>query len=290
VTAREIDAVLNAIRVWYINTMNQDQVKEQLLRIEEDVEEFFLIFSGKESKKVNGLYHPDKREIIIHNRNFDSDDALMYTAIHEFAHHVHFTTSPVPVGPRAHTIEFRSILHRLLQRAEEIGVYNSPFESDPEIMGLTYRIRNEFLTKNGELMKQFGAALQEAEQLCRARGARFEDYLERVLHLDRRTASTLIRINAYDIDPSIGYQNMTTVASLRNDAQRTEAITKFKAGESSDSVKAAIRSGRHQETVDPLDALEKERKRIQRTIESLESKLTAVENRIVSLGGATSES
>ncbi|MCK4514270.1 MAG: hypothetical protein KAU31_03380, partial [Spirochaetaceae bacterium] len=71
--------------------MNQDQVKEQLLRLEDDTEEFFLIFSGKRSKKANGLYHPDTREIILHNRNFESDTALMYTAIHEFAHHIHFT-------------------------------------------------------------------------------------------------------------------------------------------------------------------------------------------------------
>lgn len=269
--------------------MNQDQVKERLLQIEDDVEEFFLVFSGKTSKKVNGLYHPDSREIIIHNRNFENDDALMYTAIHEFAHHVHFTTSPVPVGPRAHTIEFRSILHRLLARAEEIGVYNSPFESDPKIMGLTYRIRTEFLARNGELMKQFGSVLQEAEQLCRERGARFEDYLERVLHLDRRSATTLMRIASYDIDPSIGYQNMATVASIRNDADRQEALSKFQAGESADSVKSTLRAAKHQESVDPLEELEKERRRIQRTIESLENKLGAVERRILSLGGETAE-
>lgn len=269
--------------------MNQDQVKQRLLQIEEDVEEFFLVFSGKTSKKVNGLYHPDSREIIIHNRNFENDDALMYTAIHEFAHHVHFTTSPVPVGPRSHTIEFRSILHRLLARAEEIGVYKSPFESDPQIMGITYRIRTEFLEKNGSLMKQFGKALQEAEQLCRERGARFEDYLERVLHLDRRTATTLMRIHSYDIDPSIGYQNMATVASIRNEAERNEAVNKFKAGESADSVKTSLRSARHTDEVDPIEELEKERRRIRRTIESLESKLSAVERRIVSLGGETGE-
>ena len=68
--------------------MNQDQVKEILLRLNEDVEEFFVIFSGKQSNKVNGLYHPDTREIILHNRNFENDQLLMYTAIHEFAHHV----------------------------------------------------------------------------------------------------------------------------------------------------------------------------------------------------------
>ena len=46
--------------------MNQTQVKELLLQLKEDVEEFSVIFSGKKSKKVDGLYKPDSREIIIH--------------------------------------------------------------------------------------------------------------------------------------------------------------------------------------------------------------------------------
>ena len=51
--------------------MNQDQVKEKLLEIESDVQDFKVILSGKKSKKVNGLYNPEKMEIIIHNKNFD---------------------------------------------------------------------------------------------------------------------------------------------------------------------------------------------------------------------------
>ena len=192
--------------------MNQDQVKELLLKLQDDVEEFFVIFSGKSSKKANGVYHPDTREIIIHNRNFENDNALMYTAVHEFAHHVHFTTSPVPVGPRAHTQEFRSILHRLLSRAEEIEIYVSPFEADPEFQALTRRLKNEFLERNGRIMKEFGEALIEAERLCRKRGARFEDYVERVLSMDRKTATTLMKVHSYDIDPALGYNNMATVA------------------------------------------------------------------------------
>jgi hypothetical protein len=271
--------------VWYTGSMNQDQVKDRLLLIQDDVEEFFLIFSGKRSKKVNGLYHPESREIIIHNRNFDSDDALMYTAIHEFAHHVHFTTSPVPVGPRAHTLEFRSILHRLLERAEKVGAYNNPFESDPEIMGMTDRIKNEFLARNGELMKQFGAVLREAEELCRKRGARFDDYLERILSMDRRSATTLMRIKEYDLNPAIGYANMATVASIPNDKKRLHAQQQFEAGKSPDTVKTELRGRPIDEPVDPLEQLEKERMRIQRTIESLNGKLSAVEQRIRKLGG-----
>lgn len=265
--------------------MNQDQVKDALLRIEDDVEEFFLIFSGKASRKVNGLYHPETREIIIHNRNFEHDNALLYTAIHEFAHHIHFTTSPVPVGPRAHTLEFRSILHRLLVRAEEVGVYTNPFDSDPAFEALTARLRSEFLERNGRLMKEFGAALIEAERLCRERGARFEDYVERVLAMDRRTATTLMRMHSLDVDPKIGYHNMATVAGLQNDRARTQAQEQFLSGASPDMVKMSVRPGPRVEDVDPVRQLEKERARIERTIRSLQEKLSEIEGRLDRLHG-----
>jgi predicted ribosome quality control (RQC) complex YloA/Tae2 family protein len=263
--------------------MNQDQVKERLLGLEPDVEEFFLIFSGKTSKKAHGLYYPDTREIIIHNRNFSDDNSLMYTAIHEFAHHVHFTSSPVPVGNRAHTIEFRRILHELLNRAEEKQIYYSPFTHDPEFMGLTYRIRTQFLQQNGRLMKEFGSVLAEAQELCEKRNARFDDYVERVLSLNKSVANTLMRIHQHDVSPELGYENMKTVAAIRDPEDRKAAEDALKSGQSADMVKARTRAS-EDETEDPLEALEKEKRRIERTIRSLESKLKTVEERLASLG------
>lgn len=263
--------------------MNQDNVKEQLLRLRDDIEEFTLIFSGKRSKKANGVYHPDTREIILHNRNFETDTALMYTAIHEFAHHVHFTTSPVPVGPRAHTVEFRSIFHALLDSAERLGVYTNPFGTDPDFTDLTDRIRSRFLTGNGELMKEFGETLIEVEVLCRKKGVRFEDYVERVLLMDRRTATTLMKIHSYDINPEIGYTNMATVAGIRAEEKRHEAEQRFESGQSPDMVKVGIKGRSMQEQEDPVRKLEKERSRIRRTIESLQSRLRDVESRLADL-------
>ena len=68
--------------------MNQDQVKDMLLSLENTELEFSVIFSGKESKRVNGLYKIEEREIILHNRNFKTDNQLIYTAIHEYTHHL----------------------------------------------------------------------------------------------------------------------------------------------------------------------------------------------------------
>ncbi|MBP5449726.1 MAG: hypothetical protein J6Y01_06370, partial [Spirochaetales bacterium] len=74
--------------------MNQDQIKAKLCEIMKPDVDFTLVLSGKASKKVNGLYYPEKKEIVLHNRNFDradgtvDDNLMMYTAIHEFAHHI----------------------------------------------------------------------------------------------------------------------------------------------------------------------------------------------------------
>jgi hypothetical protein len=262
--------------------VNQDQVKGYLLEIDEDVEEFFVIFSGKESRKANGVYHPDTREIIIHNRNFSNDASLMYTAIHEFAHHVHITNSPVPVGARAHTVEFRNILHRLLARAEEIGVYRNPFGTDPDLLALTERIRREFLSQNGALMKEFGRVLVEAENLCAAKGARFEDYVERALSLDVRTATTLMKLHRYDVNPDLGFTNMATVASLPTRDKRVEAQRRFEAGQTPDMVKSDLAAVKRRDD-DPVRRLESERTRIQRTIRSLQAKLEEIEQRLSGL-------
>ena len=50
--------------------MNQDQIKAMLLDIEESKLEFSVTLTGKESKRVNGLYKPDTCEILLHNKNF----------------------------------------------------------------------------------------------------------------------------------------------------------------------------------------------------------------------------
>ena len=121
--------------------MNQDRVKEILEAIEAPPAPFTLAFSGKTNKKVNGLYKPANAEIVIHNRNFESDNQLVYTAIHEYAHHVHCCSNGGKLSGRAHTAEFWSILHGLLQKAEEKGVYRNVFADSPELEELTETIR-----------------------------------------------------------------------------------------------------------------------------------------------------
>lgn len=238
-----------------------------------------MVFSGKSSKKVNGLYKPESREIILHNRNFTEDNSLLYTAVHEFAHHIHFCTSPVPVSSRAHTRKFRGILHGLLKRAEAEGIYRNVFESEPEFRELTLRIRSEFIAKNGELLKDLGALFLRAEDLCRKHGARFDDYIERVLGMEKTTATTLIRAHDLDIPAELGYDTMKMVANLRKPEERERALNALAEGNTPDMVKTMINPAARKEE-DPVEKLTAERNRIRRTIETLQQKLETIEERI----------
>jgi hypothetical protein len=258
--------------------MNQDQVKTILLSIEDAPMEFTLIFSGKKSTKVNGLYKPDTREIIIHNRNFEDDNLLLYTAIHEYAHHLHACSLGGKLPSRSHTTEFWGILHELLEKAEAKGVYKNVFTESPELAELTETIRKKYLLQNGSLVKELGMLLLKAGELCDSIGARFEDYIDRVLCIPRLAAKMSMKMFEYDLDPSLGSDNMRFLAGIKNDDNRAAAEKSLLGGKSPDAVKRETMKKPQEE--DPRDRLEKEKLRLERTINSLTKRLDEVEREL----------
>ncbi|MDR2246891.1 MAG: hypothetical protein LBE17_09560 [Treponema sp.] len=263
--------------------MNQDQVKEALLSIEDAPLDFQVIFSGKKSGKVNGLYKPETREIIIHNRNFSGDNLLIYTALHEYAHHLHACSQGGKLSARSHTAEFWAILHGLLEKAETRKVYKNIFADSPELAELTETIRSQYLRENGNLVKELGMHLLRAHELCAAIGARFEDYIDRVLCIPRLSATTAIKMYQYNLNPQVGADNMRFLAGIKNADERTAAEQALINGKSPDSVKAAVRGGLRAVPSEPLTGeeqrtrLEKEKHRLERTIASLTKRLSEVE-------------
>ena len=262
--------------------MNQDQVKELLLSLEDDVPEFSVVFTGKESKRVDGLYKPDSKEILIHNRNFATDNAMLYTAIHEFAHHVHFSRYPDEVTRRAHTNRFWDLFHGLLSRAEDEGVYENIFEKDPAFRAITERIRKDYLEKNGSLMKEFGRTLIEAMDLCREKHAVFEDFAERILGMTRGSARTLMKVYALDVDTDLGYENMKVVATIRNPGERKEASESFREGKTPPQVRQEIKDARPEPEM-TLGRLEAQKRRLEKNISNLTEKLENIERQLQEL-------
>ena len=270
--------------------MNQDQVKKKLLAIEDAPLDFSVIFSGKKSKKVNGLYKPDTREIVIHNRNFEGegngageakgsgDNLLIYTAIHEYAHHLHACARGGHLSPRAHTAEFWAILHGLLEKAETKEIYKDVFSGSKELDDLTLTIRKKYLAENGNLVKELGQLLIRAHELCSKIGGRYEDYIDRVLRIPRQAATLAVRMHQYNLNPETGADNMRFLAGISNEEKRQTAENALLAGKSPDTVKIALRQ--KSEEADPRLSLEKEKIRLERTISSLTKRLEEVEEEL----------
>ena len=263
--------------------MNNDQIKKALLSLRRSPHDFTVILSGKSSRKVHGLYKPDTREIIIHNKNFKNENELLYTAIHEYAHHLQFTTSPTPISVRTHTTAFWNLLHTLLFEAEAKGVYTNPFEGIEEFRSLTKEIRTRFLEGGGTLMKEFGRLLVKAHELCEKHGTSYSDYLDRVLGLPRTSAAVIVKAHTLDLDPRVGFENMRTLASIRDDGQRGRAQEELRAGHSPDMVKAKYGSGAGPKS--RRDALQAERERLEKSIDRMRKRLKEVEKRLAELGG-----
>ena len=260
--------------------MNQDQVKEILLQIEESGLEFSVTFTGKASKKVNGLYKSDTHEILLHNKNFSVDNELLYTAIHEYTHHRLCELDGTRSG-RVHTQRFWSYFHRLLQKAEEKGLYTIAMEESPELLELTDTIRTTIMAEDGKLMKELGRLLSKARVLCKQAGVRYEDYIDRVLCLPRASAATIEKIHAFDVKPELGYEAMKVVANIANPDKRAAAEDLFLQKHSPAFVRDSVKNKPQDE--DPRRKLENEKRRIERTIVSLQARLSELEDTLAKM-------
>ena len=260
-----------------------DKVKEKLLEIEDAPLEFNLIYSGKKSSKVNGLYKPQSREIIIHNRNFNQDktgqNLLLYTAIHEYAHHLHACSRGGKLSPRAHNSEFWAIFHALLEKAEGKEIYDDVFSVSPELLKLTEVIRTKYIANNGALVKEMGRYLLKAHDLCTGIGVRFEDYVDRMLRIPRTAANMAMKMFEYDISPEVGADNMRFLAGIRDNSERQAAETSFKKGKSPDTVKIQVKG--KEKVEEPEVQLKKEKERIERTIATLSKRLEEINRELV---------
>jgi hypothetical protein len=266
--------------------MNQDAVKEMLLNIERSELEFSVTFTGKESKKVNGLYKPDTYEILLHNKNFKTDNQLIYTAIHEYTHHLLNEAKLADgIGARkyskVHTSEFWARFHGLLDVAAEKGYYTLDIAVSPELAKLTDTMQKDYLEKNGALMREFGELLARAHELCNEAQIRFEDYIDRVLKLPRTAASALTKIAELKINPALGYENMKLVASFPTDEKRQAAEQQFLSGKSPEQIRAAMKKPDTQP--DLKTRLEHEKSRLEKTIQTLTHRLETVEENLAAL-------
>jgi len=82
----------------------------------------------------------------------------------------------------------------------------------------------------------------------------------------------------YDLNPQTGADNMRFLAGIRDAGERKAAETALLKNKSPDTVKAAIRQKVKNE--DPVLMLEREKNRLERTIETLSKRLEEVKKEL----------
>jgi hypothetical protein len=259
--------------------MNQDQVKEQLQNLHQSSVAYNVLFSGKKSTKVNGLYKfgtaGETPEIIIHNGNFlredgtQNDTLLLFTAIHELAHHI-LITEKGSKSPHAHSQLFWATFHDLLDRAEKAGIYKP--EIDTETQKVIDEVR-DISKQIVELQRRLGHILMRVQELCATKGLRYEDIIQR--HAQISASTEKMSVAAYHLgDQGVTADIQAEAAKQRNEDKREAILAVGHEGKSVVQAKTGTAApARAPEHEDEAVSLIKEKRRIERTIESLTHRL-----------------
>ena len=141
------------------------------------------------------------------------------------------------------------------------------------------------LTKNGELMQEFGKKLAKAYELCQKADVRYEDYIDRVLCIPRNSAKDIRKVASIDVNPAIGFDNMKVVAKVKKPEERAEVEKEFlDGGKSPSSVREMMKvKASASKEVDPKVKLEKEKGRLEKTIAQLTERLEYVEESLANM-------
>ena len=261
--------------------MNNESIKSALGKLYECETDFTVIMTGKKSSRVNGFYKPFTHEIFLHNKNFRTDNELMYTAVHEFTHHVLTTEKGVRTA-KCHTGIFWATFYDFLDKAIELGFYTrTRSEETQNLIETARKLQQEII----ETQKRLGDVISKLYAVCWANGDRIEDVIEHDLQTTRGKANELMKMSG---DTSSNNDEMAKVInSAKDEMVRCMAQRAADSGKTVEQVKAISRK-KAKATDDDLESpeqLRREEKRLERAIERLNDRLVQVQETLLNMGG-----
>lgn len=261
--------------------MTNEQISAFLQAIHPAEKPFYVIQTGKKSKKVNGLYKQATAEILLHNRNFANPQDMLRTAIHEYAHHLHFTSATPPKPNRPHDSRFWALFHDLLAEAEKKGVFVDVFRTDPEFTQLTQSIRNDYLKPQAAFLRELGQLLGRAETLCRERSLSYRDYVERELGLRIPTARLALACHREELPDEITPDQARTLLRLPRE-ERPILIEQLKQGKTEAQVVELSRppSALAANAESRIEQLRKRKMRLQALVQKYSVEIQRIEEEI----------
>jgi len=273
--------------------MKSSDILQLLNKLHECKEPFKVIFSGKKRKGINGTYTFASREIVIHDGNFKSDDglnenSLMYTAMHELAHHIQHTEYKENVT-RCHTELFHSILDGLADKAEKLGLYKAYNADDLELEKLV--IQAQILTQDiAKLQRELGKVLLKLNNACVKKGFRMEDVVKRKVDISLKTFKKVCNVAQLSLPEGISADVQEAVASERDEDKRRAMAA---AAAELKSVAQVKQTGRpcpsgSRNSKDETESLTREKERLEKTIAMLKKRLNDVMARLNSYSGLRS--
>lgn len=244
-----------------------DKVKEFLLSVQETEKDFNVVFTGKMHKRIDGKYFPNDHTISINDRNFTHASTLLYTAMHEYAHHLQFILR----DKTGHNREFWTIFHNLVDTAIEKKLYMPPprnqtiIEKEKEIKAL--------LLERANIEKRIGWLSRELWEDVEEAGGEIEFEIERELKEDMKTIKDICLISKLDTcGTDYNTEQSIIIAKKGNDA--AIAIQQGK------TLVQAQTAGKLIEKEDPYEALKKEKEQVVKKIEHLKERKDAIDFRM----------
>lgn len=256
--------------------MTNEHIKEMLLELEKTDIDFTVTMTGKESKKVNGLYKPTTHEILIHNLNFKNDNQLMYTAIHEYTHHLINVRKEKngissQKGEKSHTTKFWAKMDDLIEKAVKQGIYvRIRSEKLKELIAEAKEIDQEIAA----LRKKLGTVLEKIKESSDEENVRLEDIYTNDLQMQKKTVLNCIGA-AHIQTESIGQdmQDMLIKSFKKNIGQKETAEKAICEGKTVEQVKKIFINDRE---ITKKEKFEKEKNRLEKTISALNVRLDYV--------------
>jgi hypothetical protein len=159
------------------------KIKEILTTIKKPKHSFEVIIKNEKSarkygRRCSGCYNYSKSEITLYLPNFNNNNELIKTAIHEYAHH--FMHSSIK-----HQTEFWECFFEFLEIADCKGLYSCNIDSCEKLKKITSIINEYNMIKTGKLFKKGAKGIINLlNTLCIKNNIYFEYYCVKYLKME----------------------------------------------------------------------------------------------------------
>jgi hypothetical protein len=158
--------------------IDEQKIKEILVAIKEPKKPFEVSIKKEGRIRKLGEYSYNRARMTLYLLNFNSNNEIIRTAIHEYAHHIMGSWG-------GHKTEFWNCYFQLLEIAEKKGFYSCDIDKSDKLKKITSIIKTNDLLKNRKIFKErLDFIFYIINKLCDEIGIDFQYYSVKYLGMD----------------------------------------------------------------------------------------------------------